>query len=125
MANKFFKEFKFLSQFFHRFEHEQTLIEQQLQHYFSDEEYQLAKFLDDEENISLLLIWIGKEFYKRTHKKRSLKTTIKSLNNKYRRITVLDETESTIQECRELMTSECIKFSDDTVTFNDVTRKSH
>jgi hypothetical protein len=45
MTNEFFTDFKFLSQFFQCFEQEQTSIEQHLQQHFSEEEYQLAKFL--------------------------------------------------------------------------------
>jgi hypothetical protein len=127
MTNKFFKDFKFLSQFFQRSEHEQALIEQQLQPFISEDEYQLAKFMGDDENISLLLIWIGKEFYKQTHKKLSLKMTLKSLNKQYSRVPKLDESgDNTIanQENTVMMTQERA-YSTNTIPFDDVTRKPH
>lgn len=68
MVDEFFKDFQFLAGFFQRTEDEQNDIEKVLMPHIGEEERNLATFLEDEDKISLCLLWIGKEFYRRTRK---------------------------------------------------------
>lgn len=84
ITDKFFKNFKFLSEFFQCSSSEQVHIKNLLSKHFLKDEWQLATFLGDEKQISLFVLWIGKEFCKWTYKLSSLKSTFKALNNKFR-----------------------------------------
>lgn len=116
MNNSFFKDFSFLSGFFHLSEGEQVNIEQQLKLYISYEEQQLATFLGDTEYISLLLLWLGKEYYKRIHKKWSLRHTLAELNIRYQQkdnLGIVTHTNYGIQESiidHNNLTNTCLNY---------------
>src|SRR3954454_12853047 len=85
MTNKFFKDFSPLKNFFSLSNEEQTEIEDNIKNFYTADDYAIAKFLGDEEGISLLLLWLGREYNRRNNKQQKKLTkllkTFKEKNN--------------------------------------------